>query len=155
AAVLALGGLTYGIIEGGAVGYDHPQVVVSFALAVVAAVVFVVAQAAGRHPMVPLDLFRSPTIAAGLSIAFVTTAAYYGVVFVQSLYFQQVRGEGPFMTGLLFLPMTGLVAVLTPVVARAMERCGRFPVTIGGQLVMALGMVGLALLTADAPVWAV
>jgi hypothetical protein len=56
-------------------------------------------------------------VATALSIAFVTMAAFYGVMFVQSLYFQQVRGQSPLVTGLLFLPMTGLVG--------RVERAGR------------------------------
>jgi DHA2 family methylenomycin A resistance protein-like MFS transporter len=53
----------------------------------------------------------------GLSIAAITMAAFYGVVFVQSLYFQQQRDQSALITGLLFLPMTGMVAALNPIVA--------------------------------------
>ena len=154
-AVLALAGLTFGIIEGAADGYGGARVVVAFAVAVLGAVVFVAAQARGRHPMVPLDLFRSSTVATSLGLALVTMAAFYGVVFVQSLYFQQQRGQSALLTGLLFLPMTALVAALNPLVARVMERLGRIPTTLVGTLLMAGGLAGLASLSAGAPVWGV
>jgi DHA2 family methylenomycin A resistance protein-like MFS transporter len=154
-AVVALAGLTFGIIEGGAVGYGAPRVLVAFVLAVIGAVVFAVAQQRGRHPMVPLDLFRSRTVATSLGIALVTMAAFYGVVFLQSLYFQQQRGQTALLTGLLFLPMTGLVAALNPLVARVMERIGRLPTTIIGEIMMAGGLVGLALVPPTAAVWMV
>ncbi|MGK5677882.1 MFS transporter [Actinoplanes sp. URMC 104] len=143
AAVLTLGALTYGIIE-----RAGP---VPFVVAVLAGAVFVTAQARGRHPMVPLDLFRSRVVSVALTVGFLNMAAFYGVVFLQSLYFQQLRGASPFVTGLLFLPMTGLVAVLSPVSARAARRFGPAVPVVGGQVVMAAGLLGLVLLPADVP----
>jgi len=152
AAIAALGGLTFGIIEGGSLGYGAPQVLVAFALTVMGGLVFLTAQARGRHPMIPLDLFRSNTVSTGLGIAFVTMAAFYGVVFVQSLYFQEQRGESALVTGFLFLPMTGLVALLNPFVARAMERLGRIVTTIGGMALMVVGLFALALAPSGTPI---
>jgi len=82
-------------------------------------------------------------------------AGFYGVVFVQSLYFQQVRGASPLDTGLLFLPMTGLVAILNPTAARIALRFGSGVPIIGGQFFMVLGLLGLALAPVDLPLWAV
>ena len=154
-AVLALGGVTFGIIEGGASGFGAPSVLAAFALAILAGIGFVVSQARGRNPMIPLSLFRSRSMTTGLSAAFVTMAAFYGVVFLQSLYFQEVRGLSALETGLLFLPMTGMVAALNPLVARVMERVGFITTTVVGIVVMLTGLVGLSLLSTSAPVWVV
>lgn len=150
-AVLALASLTYGIIEGAAVGYGRPEILTLFAVCAGSVAVFVLAQVRGRHPMVPLDLFRSRTVSTTLTIAVVTMAAFYGVVFLQSLYFQQQRGATPLETGLLFLPMTGLVALLNPLAARLMVRYANAAMIAAGQLLMAMGLAGLWLLPADAP----
>ena len=150
-AVLALASLTYGIIEGAEVGYGSPGILTLFAVCAASAAAFVLAQARGRHPMVPLDLFRSRTVSSVLVIAVVTMAAFYGVVFLQSLYFQQQRGGTALETGLLFLPMTGLVALLNPLAARLMVRFGNAAMIAAGQLLMSLGLAGLWLLPADAP----
>lgn len=150
-AVVALASLTYGIIEGAAVGYGRPGILALFAVCAGSVAAFVRAQARGRHPMVPLELFRSRTVSTALAIAVVTMAAFYGVVFLQSLYFQQQRGATVLETGLLFLPMTGLVALLNPLAARWMVRSGSVAMIAAGQLFMALGLAGLWLLPADAP----
>ncbi|HXS25281.1 MAG TPA: hypothetical protein VN719_13675 [Gemmatimonadales bacterium] len=67
--------------------------------------------------MIPLDLFRSRQVVIALGAAFLGMVGFYGVVFVQSLYFQQLRDQSALATGLLFLPMTVLVASLNPAVA--------------------------------------
>lgn len=151
-AVAALAGLTYGIIEGANLGYTSPTILAAFVIALLGVVVFALAQARGRHPMVPLALFSSPIVPAALLIAFVSMAAFYGVVFLQSLYFQQLRGVDALTTGLLFLPMTALVALLNPLVARAMHRYGLIAPTVVGQIVMAAGLIGLTLAPPDTPV---
>jgi DHA2 family methylenomycin A resistance protein-like MFS transporter len=155
AAVLGLSALTYAIIEGGEDGYGRPAILIAFAVAVLALVVFLLAQTRGRHPMVPLGLFRSRRVVVALAAAFIGMSAFYGVVFVESLYFQQVRGESALSTGLLFLPMTALVAAISPVVPRVAARHGlRVPV-IGGQIVMVGGLVALACAPASTPTWVV
>src|SRR3954452_11818893 len=154
-ALAALVGFTYAVIEGGSDSYTDPDVIAAFVLALVGAVGFGISQARGRHPMVPLDLFRARPVAISLAAAVITMAGFYGVVFVQSLYFQQVRGASPLGTGLLFLPMTALVAILNPTAARIALQFGSGVPIIGGQFFMVLGLLGLALAPVDLPLWAV
>ena len=153
-AVVALASLTYGIIEGAQIGYGSPSILALFTLAMMSAMAFVRAHARGKHPMVPLSLFRSRTVSTVLAIAVVTMAAFsfYGVVFLQSLYFQQQRGATALETGLLFLPMTALVALLNPFAARLMVRFGHVAMIVAGQLLMAMGLAGLCLLPANSPI---
>ncbi|WP_433300394.1 MFS transporter [Actinoplanes sp. CA-030573] len=150
-AVLALAALTYGVIEGAHLGYGSVRILVAFVVAGLAFAVFLTAQALGRHPMLPLDLFRSRAVGTALTVAFLGMVGFYGVVFLQGLYFQQVRGASAFTTGLLFLPMTALVPILAPVAARMANRFGPGVPIIFGQLLMAAGLAGLVLLPADAP----
>ena len=92
-AVLALAALTYGVIEGGEQGYGSTPILAAFAVAVAASAAFLATQAQGRHPMVPLELFRSRAVAILLAAVFIGMVGFYGTVFLQSLYFQQLRGE--------------------------------------------------------------
>ena len=89
-AVAALAGLTYAIIEGASLGYAAPPILMAFTVALVGAGVFVLTQLRGRHPMVPPTLFESPVVPAALLVGAGYMAAFYGMVFVQSLYFQQL-----------------------------------------------------------------
>jgi MFS transporter, DHA2 family, methylenomycin A resistance protein len=151
-AVLALGGLTYGCIEGGSTGFGTAPVIAAFVVAVAAFAAFLAVQARSSHPMVPLVLFRSRPVAVTLAVAFLTMAGFYGMVFLQSLYFQQQRGHSALITGLLFLPMTALVAVLSYLAPRIAGGFGRLMPIVTGQLSMAGGLLVLALLPANAPV---
>ncbi|WP_270889615.1 MFS transporter [Pedococcus sp. 5OH_020] len=154
-AVIAMGGLTYAVIDAGEEGIGAPRVVVPFVVAVVAAAGFVVSQARGSHPMVPLSLVRSPTMPTAMVIGFSFMVGFYGVPFLFSLYFQQVRTLTPLATGLAFMPMMVVGLVLSPFAAVIVERLGsRIPI-VGGLGLMALGLVCLAILAPTAPLWVV
>nr|WP_260475152.1 MFS transporter [Streptomyces sp. WAC 06725] len=144
-AVAAMGALTYGVIEGGEKGVGRPLVVVSLLVAVVAAGLFLATQARGAHPMLPLPLFRSRVVAVSLVVGFMLNATYYGGVFVFSLYLQQQRGQSALHAGMLFIPMTALVAVVNLASAKLAARFGPRVPMVAGQLVGAAG--SLALLT--------
>jgi MFS transporter, DHA2 family, methylenomycin A resistance protein len=152
-AVLAMGGLTYGAIEAGAVGLTAPRVLTAFVVAVVALAAFLAAQARGAHPMVPPELFRSTNVSVAVAVGFAFIVGYYGLPFVMSLYLQQLRGLSPLATGLAFLPMMLVGAALTPFSARLAERLGARLLIGGGLVLMTAGLMLLAVVGSTTPVW--
>jgi len=153
-AVLAMGGLTYGAIEAGAAGFGAPRVVTAVVVAVIALGAFVAVQARGAHPMAPLDLFRSRTVAVPVAVGFAFIVGYYGLPFVMSLYLQQLRGLSALGTGVAFLPMMLAGVALTPFSARIAEKLGPRVLITAGLVSMAAGLVILAVVPSSAPVQA-
>ncbi|MEU5088943.1 MFS transporter [Streptomyces sp. NPDC021356] len=154
-AMVTMGALTYGVIEGGAGGFGRPSVVASLLVAAAAAAAFLAAQAKGAHPMLPLPLFRSRVVAVSLVVGFMLNAAYYGGVFVFSLYLQQERGQTALHAGLLFIPMTALVAVVNLASAKLAELFGPRVPMVAGQLVGTAGLLALLTVGAHTGVWSV
>jgi len=152
AAVAAMGALTYGAIEAGAAGITAPKVLAAFAVAVAALAVFGLLQAQGRHPMLPLSLFRSRTVGVSVVIGFAFMVGYYGLPFVMSLYLQQLRGLSALGAGVTFVPMMVVGGALNPFTARLAERFGARVLIVCGLLSMMAGLVVIGLLPATAPV---
>lgn len=144
-AVVALVAVTGAIIEGDPLGWTHPAVLGGAALFVLAGSGFVMVEARSRAPMMPLGLFRNPVFSAVSLIGFMMNAGFYGATFLLSLYFQGPLGLSPFATGLAFVPMTGLIAVVNIVAGRIAARHGaRLPMLAGLSLTVA-GFAALAL----------
>ncbi|WP_279634640.1 MFS transporter [Streptomyces carpinensis] len=116
--VLAMAGLTFGVIDAGEAGFAAPQVVVALAIAVVATLAFVIVQRRVMHPRVPPDLFRDRNAGISVLIGFAFMVGYYGLPFVMSLTLQQHRGLTALGTGLVFLPMMVAGLCLTPFTPR-------------------------------------
>lgn len=151
AAVVAMAALTFGAIEAGSAGRLDPTVLAAFAAAAIGVAAFVLVQARGRHPMVPLDLFRARTFRIALGTGFAFMVGYYGLPFLASLYLQGERGLTSFETGLVFLPMMLIGLALTPFSARIVERFGaRWPICLG-LLTMTVGLGVFAVLPATTP----
>ncbi|HEV2319288.1 MAG TPA: MFS transporter, partial [Verrucomicrobiae bacterium] len=106
-AVLALGSLAWFLIQAGQVGWVHPRIFLGFALAIGVAAVFIAIEHYSDHPMLPLGMFRNRTFRSSTITGVLVNIAFYGLIFVFSLYFQRVRGLSPLWTGLAFVPMTG------------------------------------------------
>ncbi|MFG1867289.1 MFS transporter [Micromonospora arborensis] len=142
-AIVALAALTFAVINGGEDGFGEPVALGCLGLAAVAAAAFVMIEARTAAPLVPLDLFRSRTVTVSVVIGFVVNAAFYGLVFVLSLFFQDVLNMSGTAAGLMFLPMMAVIAGANLASARAAARFGpRMPIAVG-QAIFALAMFGL------------
>ncbi|MET8629900.1 MFS transporter [Kitasatospora sp. NPDC004669] len=108
---LALAAPMGALIEGQRLGWTSPPILAGIALGVVAIVVFLVAESRSTRPMLPLSLFRNRLFAASTYASVTSAFVFYGLLFVTSLYFQQVRGSSPLEAGAALLPMTVTVAL--------------------------------------------
>jgi DHA2 family methylenomycin A resistance protein-like MFS transporter len=144
-AVVTLTALTFAVIEGGTAGWA------ALAVAGLAAAAFLRIEARGAHPVVPLGLFRNRTVAVTVAAGAAVSVAFYSMVFVFSLFFQQVQGRSPLYAGLMFLPMTGLIAVTNVVAGKLAGRYGpRLPMLVGQGLAVA-GLLVLLYVDTDTP----
>ncbi len=142
-AVAALAALTFGVIEGGESGFGRPAVLGCLVLAAAAMAAFVLAETRAAHPMVPLAVFRSRAVSVCVGIGFAVNVAFYGMIFVLSLYYQRVLGQSAVLAGLEFLPMTALLPVANLASARLGTRFGPALAIKAGLVVSVLGLLGM------------
>jgi MFS transporter, DHA2 family, methylenomycin A resistance protein len=142
-AIATLGCLAGTIIEGGALGWSNTFVIAGFAGSILLAVSFVVQEQRSPHPMLPLSLFAHRPFALTSLVGLLVNIAFYGLIFVFSLYFQRVNGLSPFETGLAFVPMVGIVLPANLIAARVSERFGAPATIAAGSAFTAFGCLML------------
>lgn len=155
AAIGALGCLAGAIIEGGSIGWEHPFVIAGFAVSAVMAILFVLQEMHAPQPMLPLALFRHRLFALTSLVGLLANVAVYGLIFVFSLYFQQINGLSPFETGLAFVPMLAAVLPVNLVAARVTERIGAPATIAAGASLSALGCLAMLGIVAGTSYWAI
>jgi DHA2 family methylenomycin A resistance protein-like MFS transporter len=143
AAIAALGCLAGAIIEGGALGWEHRFVVAGFVASAVLIALFLRQEARAAQPMLPLSLFKHRMFALTSLVGLLVNVAIYGLIFVFSLYFQQVNGWSPFVTGLAFVPMMAAVLPVNLIAPRVAERIGAAATIAGGAALSAVGCLAL------------
>lgn len=141
-AILACAALVYGLIEWGHVG--AALIVVAFAIAVLAGGTFIILEARGAHPMLPLQIFRSWRVSATMLVGLIYQFTFYGVIFLFSLFFEQAYGYSALQTGLALLPQTVFGSFLLLFGSRAIMR--RLQPQISLLVSMGLGIAGTLLI---------
>ncbi len=142
-AVLALGSLAGVLIRGGEVGWRHPQVIFGLGAAIILAGVFVFIEHYSGHPMLPLAMFKKQTFRASTITGVLVNIAFYGLIFVFSLYFQRAHHLSPLWTGLAFVPMTGACFVANMNIGRISGRFGDRKCIITGIALILAGCLAL------------
>jgi DHA2 family methylenomycin A resistance protein-like MFS transporter len=143
AAVVCLTMLAAATIEGGARGFGSPPVLVGYAMAAVAGGLFVAVERVRPRPMLPLRLFATRAFSANTAIGLLINIAFYGLIFVLSLFFQRAQHLSALQTGLAFAPMTGAIMAANAVAGGLADRRGARIVIVGGALLMFAGAVAL------------
>ncbi|RYJ01662.1 MAG: MFS transporter, partial [Actinomycetales bacterium] len=142
--VLALTGLTYGLVAGQWI---------PAAAGVVVLVAFVMHQIRSPHALVPMTLFADRVFSAANICTFAIYGALSGSMFLLVLQLQYVAGYGPLEAGLATLPLTILMLLFSSKAGAWGDRVGpRLPMTLG-PLVCALGLVLYLRIGEDASFW--
>ncbi len=144
AAVVALALLAGSVIEGGARGFTRWPVLIGLALALAVAAGFVVIEHRRSDPMLPLGLFRIAAFRESAVIGVLINIAFYGLIFVLSLFFQRAQGLTPLQAGLAFAPMTAVILAANLLGGRVSAGPLARPVLVCGAAL--LGVASLALL---------
>ncbi|MGW0856536.1 MFS transporter [Streptomyces sp. NPDC002690] len=152
-AVTVTGGLLaliYALSTAAQNGFGHADVLIALVLGVALLVTFAVVESRAVEPLVSLPMLRRRTVAFGNLGGLLTFALMSTVVFVLTLYLQDVLGLSAFATGLVFGVQGLLSAVAGTYAPRVIGRFGARRTLVGslfGQgafiaLLLALGEHG-------------
>jgi DHA2 family methylenomycin A resistance protein-like MFS transporter len=142
-----LGLATFAFIEAGHAGLTVPVIVATVA-ALATAVAFILVERNHDDPMLPLALFRRPGFSASNAIAGTMNLATLGLLFVLTLYLQDVRHLSALDAGTELLPLFLPLSLIAPAGGRITARVGpRWPM-LAGLLLAAVGVALLAVVGA-------
>ncbi|KAA9376100.1 MFS transporter [Microbispora cellulosiformans] len=141
---VSLFALTYALIEGASRGWTSGPILGAFAVAAVAAGVFLVVESRTAQPMIDLTLFRERVFSGGLLSMGLWAFGVFGIYFFTAIYLQSALGFSPIEAGAGFVPMALLMAVSATVAPRLAERFGSGPTVAAGLGLMAVAVGGLS-----------
>ena len=107
---------------------------------------FVVRQARGRNPILPLRLLRSRRVAGSNLVQALMSTAFLSFFFLGSLDLERVQGYGPMAIGLAFMPVAVVMALFS--VRFSAQLIGRFgpgAMLVAGQAVAMIALAAVAL----------
>ncbi|HXP36215.1 MAG TPA: MFS transporter [Solirubrobacteraceae bacterium] len=106
---------------------------------------FLAFEARVKNPIMPLRILRLRSLMGSSLVRGLLITGMFSAFFLGSLYLERVLGYNAIDTGLAFLPLTALIAIMsTGVAARLVERVGSVTTLAGGLAGIAAGLLLLA-----------
>ncbi|MDQ0487565.1 MULTISPECIES: MFS transporter [Streptomyces] len=138
--------LVWALIKAPEWGWGDGRTWAFIAASVVGFAVFAFWETKVREPLIPLALFRSVPLSAGVVLMVLMAIAFMGGLFFVTFYLQNVHGLSPVDAGLHLLPLTGMMIVGSPLAGVMITKVGpRIPLA-GGMACTALAMYGISTL---------
>lgn len=114
---------------------------------------FLVVEARGREPIVPLSLFRERTFTISVIAVFLASFGFLAAVVFLPRWFQVVNGSSATESGYQILPLLGGLIISATASGQIVSRTGRYKLlAVGALLMMAAGLLLLTNLRADTPI---
>ncbi len=111
---------------------------------------FILRQANGKNPLMPLSLFRSRNVSGANGIQVLVVAGMFSMFFLGTLYMERVLGFDPLQIGFAFLPATVVMGIMSAgLSARFSMRFGPRNVLIAGLAAVFFGLAWFTQISAD------
>lgn len=146
-ATLGLSVMVYACSVAEQYGIFSLRTVVLFIIAAGLLFAFITVQRTVSHPLILMSLFRNRTLI-GAGLTTVAFGAIIGpVIFLLSLYMQNVLGYGPLVTGLAFLPQELTVVFASALIGKYISGNTVKPILLGGMGAFGIGVLWLTQLS--------
>lgn len=142
-AVTATAGLmsiVYGLAKAPTNGWDSSTVWGFIAAGIALLTIFIWNEKRVRQPLMPLEIFKIRNLAGANAAFLVIACTMFSMFFFLTLYIQTVLNYSPVKTGLSFLPVTFIIAVVSGIVSNLVSKIGYKPPMNLGPIVLAAGL---------------
>jgi EmrB/QacA subfamily drug resistance transporter len=124
-------------------GYDDVALLLALAAGLLAATGFVVRERATTAPLIDLSILRRPALSTGLSSGLMSYLALFGCLYVVP-YYLSAKDVHAARIGLQLAVLPVALGIAAPIAGRLLSRVGDRPLTVGGLILAAAGMLEIA-----------
>ena len=155
-AILGTGGLmmlVYALVKAPSMGWTDATSLTYFAISIIALAAFIINESKVKYPLMPLHLFKIRNLVGADSMMLFLTAGMFSVFFFTTLYLQEVLGYTPIKTGVSFLIIPIVIAIVATNVPRVIQKIGYKPIMIVAPLFVSAGLFYLSHIPVNGTFW--
>lgn len=146
---VAIFALVWSLVEAPTAGWTAVSTLAPLAVFGVFGTVFVLWERRPADPLLPLGMFRHPSVSIGVVLMLLMALSLMGSLFFVTFYLQGVLGLSPTRAGTFLLPLMLTMGVASPLAGRLLDRIGAKTPTVAGLVSSAAGLFLLARLDTD------
>ena len=143
--------LVLALLRGNQEGWTSTRILAELIGGALLLLAFVLVERRTREPMLPLGLFRHRAFTGAQVAAFSISASFFALFLYTTLYLQEVLHLSPFDTGLVYLPGTILMFVVSAASAQLANRTSPGLLITGGLILAAAGLALMTLADVNSP----
>lgn len=148
---IGFGSLLYGVSSVSDDGWGSVKVISFLIAGVIFIALFAWRELTMKNPLLELRVYRSIPFTISAILSSVSMMAMVGAEMIIPLYLQNVRGMSAFHSGLTLLLGALMMAIMSPITGRAVDRFGAKRLSIMGMVMLTLGTLPFVFLTKDTP----
>ena len=133
--------LVYALVQAPEVGWITASTLLLFVGALTFLTLFVWIERQSLSPLIPLGIFRRRTLVAANFVGALLHAVAVSMVFILTLYMQQILNYSALQTGLALLPHALAESVMAPLASQLVNRWGVKTTLVAGMMLVMAGMV--------------
>lgn len=145
--------LVYALVKAPQYGWTEHRTLTYFAISFLLLLFFAINEKNATHPLMPLRIFRIRNLVGADSLMLLVAAGLFSVFFFTTLYLQEILGYTPIKTGVSFLIVPIVIAVVATNVPRLVQRVGYKPILQVAPLVVASGLYWLSYIPVNGTYW--
>ncbi len=149
--------ITLALIQGATWGWGSPAIIALLIGGVASFVLFAIVERRTENPLIDFSFFKHRNFTGATTTIFVIDFSFGAMLFFLPSYFQEILGYTPTETGVLLLPLTGLMVVGSPLGGRVAARVGPRPPIVIGLTMMLIAIFWISTLdlsTTYSDLWA-
>lgn len=142
---LGFGGLLYSFSAIGSSGFSL-LVLISFLIGAVALILFIHRQLHMETPLLKVSILKNKKFAVSVALTMLVQAALIVGSVLNPIYIQTIRGYGASVSGLIMLPASIVMLIMSPVSGRLFDKFGPRVLAIPGLLITTLFTLPLVMM---------
>jgi EmrB/QacA subfamily drug resistance transporter len=140
--------LVYGFSNAESHAWSAGLTIAAFTISAAVLASFVIIEHRARNPLLPLRIVADRSRGGAYASMVILGATLFSVFLFMTYYLQQIRHFSPVKTGLAFLPLTGAVIIVAPLVqTKILPRVGPRAVIVTGMILGIIAMIVFTRLT--------
>ncbi|WP_407371327.1 MDR family MFS transporter [Carnobacterium sp.] len=150
---LGFGGLLFGLSNASSHDFMSINVALPLFVGIIALILLVNRCNHSKEPLLNFGIFKYRGYRLNIIISFVLTAGMYGAIILLPIYFQTIRGMTPMESGMILLPGSLVMAVMSPITGRMFDKYGSKKLAMSGLMLVTVGTFVIGLININTPIY--
>jgi len=152
---LAFGGITLAIGNMGKYKFVSFQVLMLLIIGIISIVLFVIRQLRLKTPLLDIRVLKDPMLSISIVSIVLVQLFLLGSTVIFPIYVQQLKKESATISGLVILPGSLLMALISPVVGKFYDKFGIKLLLLSSSIIILISNLSLFFINIHASIWIV